>query len=355
MTSRGLDVAKTSGVGILKSLWARTPASGWEITSLHGMELLPTEGCEQDYFTIENRLEMMSKRPRGMTMEELVETMGSTNLLLKQSIAPVVALVAGSPFLRVIGTAFVISASGLVMTAGHVLLDPEDAGYGDVTNENGAVRFGDKLQMGVLFPLHPATYGKGAFRFAPFEICKYWGGWKESPLFHERDRVVIDTDVAICRLPPHPSGAYQPLNLSLRPVAVAERVFAIGYAEMADIPIRYEDGSVVLSRFTQDLYVSIGTTSVVHHDNARTRTVSTPGPCFEFNAKIPGKMSGSPILGADGMVIRGVVSKSLSEERHAFGTLLGPATHLPLFDQRSLKDLMQDGSEGIPQIQGFGL
>ncbi len=348
-------MSQAAEVGILKSLWGKSADGRWAITDLHGVELHPEPGCDPDYFMIANRMEMMSKNPRGRTMEELVQTMGSTNLVLKQSIMPVVALEAGAPVLRVIGTAFVISASGLVMTAGHVLLDPEESGYGDVTNENGTVRFGQNLQIGVLFPLHPTIYGKWQVQFAPFEQCAFWGGWQQSPLIHERDRVQIDTDVAICRLPPHPSGAYQPLNLSLRTVEVSERVFAIGYAEMPNIPVRYEDGRVVLSAFPQHLYVSVGTTTAVHQDNGVTRSSTTPGPCFDFDARIPGKMSGSPILGADGVVIRGVVSRAYSGERGASGALLGPATQLPIFDNKSIKEMMLDGSEGIPRIQGFGL
>ncbi len=342
------------GVEILKTLWEKSSVGEWKIAQLRPLKLLPAQGYGEDYFRIANRFEFPTTH-RSFSFGQLVESTGSINSFLKQSIVPVVALVAGASFLRVIGTAFVISASGLVMTAAHVLLDPEDSGYGGAINENGAVRFDGNIQMGVLFPLPSTGYGPSAVRFAPFQSSRFWGGWKESPLFHERDRVDFDTDVAICRLLPHPGGAYQPLNLSLRPVEVSEQVFAIGYAEMDDIPVRYVDGAVVLGQFSQDLYVSVGTTTAVHLDNAQTRSVSTPGPCFEFDARIPGKMSGSPILGGDGAVIRGVVSKSLSGERHAFGALLGPATHLPLFDQESLKDLMAKGSEGIPRIQGTGL
>lgn len=342
------------GVEIIKTLWEKNSFGEWGIAQLRGLKLLPERGYGGDYFRIANRFEL-PKNHVGLSFGQLIESAGSTNNLLKQSVVPVVALVAGASFLRVIGTAFVISASGLVMTAAHVLLDPEDSGYGDVTNENGAVRFGDNIQMGVLFPMPTVAHGSSFVRFAPFHSCRFWGGWKESPLFHERDRVDFDTDVAICRLLPRPTGAYQPLNLSLRPVEVSEQVFAIGYAEMDDIPVRYVDGAVVLGQFNQDLYVSVGSTTAVHLDNTQTRSVSTPGPCFEFDARIPGKMSGSPILGGDGAVIRGVVSKSLSGERHAFGALLGPATHLSLFDQESLKDLMVKGSEGIPRIQGPGL
>lgn len=343
-----------SGVEILQSFWAKDAEGKWAITHLRGVSLAPAPGREPTFFKPERNFEF-PRNPRGMSSLQLVESLGSTSTSLKHSIVPVVALVDGANHLRVIGTAFVISASGLVMTAAHVLLDPEDSGYGDATDDNGAVRFDRHLQMGVLLPLPSSLYGRGAVRFAPFKDCKFWGGWRRSPLFHERDRVDFDTDVAICRLPPHPSGAYQPLNLSLRSVAISEQVFAVGYAEMADIPVRYEGDTVVLSHFAQDLFVSVGTTTAVHHDNAQTRSVSTPGPCFEFDAKIPGKMSGAPILGGDGAVIRGVVSRSFSGERHAFGASLGPAVHLPLFDNKSLRDMMLEGADGIPRIEGPGL
>jgi hypothetical protein len=41
-------------------------------------------------------------------------------------------------------------------------------------------------------------------------------------------------------------------------------------------------------------------------------------------------MSGAPIFGAQGAVIRGIVSRSFSNECHAFGAMLGPAMHLEL-------------------------
>lgn len=214
------------GVEILKTLWEKSPVGEWRITQLRALKLLPAQGYSEDYFRIANHFEFPTNHG-GLSFQRLIESAGSTNNFLKQSIVPVVALVAGASFLRVIGTAFVISASGLVMTAAHVLLDPEDSGYGDVTNENGAVRFGDNIQMGVLFPMPPVSRGSSVVRFAPFQSCRFWGGWKESPLFHERDRVDFDTDVAICRLLPHSTEAYQPLNLSLRPVEVSEQVFAI--------------------------------------------------------------------------------------------------------------------------------
>lgn len=344
-----------AGVEVLKTLWTRPVSGKWEISALKALSLTPSDGYGSDYFALSNRVELLTNSPRGLSAADLSGSFGSTSFLLKQSIVPVVALVDGETEVRVIGTAFFISASGLLMTACHVLLDPEDRGYGDVTNDGGVVRFGQGLQMGVLIPLNPA-FGKGRFQFAPFHASKFWGAWKSSPLLHQRDRVEMDTDVAICRIAPLPGvSGYQPLNLSLHPFFGTEHVFAIGYAEMDDIPFKRSDGMLLLEEFSQELFVSAGETTAVHSDNMITKAVPTPGPCFEFMAKIPGKMSGGPILGAEGAVVRGLVSRSFSGEMHAFGALLGPATHLPLFDHRSIRDLMLAGTEGIPQIRGPGL
>jgi hypothetical protein len=66
-------------------------------------------------------------------------------------------------------------------------------------------------------------------------------------------------------------------------------------------------------------------------------------------------MSGGPILGAQGAVVRGVVSRSFSGETHAYGAMLGPTMDLPLDAGTTLNSLMASGNEGIPKIQGKGL
>jgi hypothetical protein len=88
------------------------------------------------------------------------------------------------------------------------------------------------------------------------------------------------------------------------------------------------------------------------------RSVTTPGPCFDFRAKIPGKMSGAPVFGAQGAIIRGVVSRSFSNERHAYGAMLGPAMELPLsgpYLAKTLLRIMEEGTEGIARIRDRGL
>src|ERR1700737_2728112 len=104
-----------------------------------------------------------------------------------------------------------------------------------------------------------------------------------------------------------------------------------------------------------DLYVSVGEVMQMFPQNHFQKDVPTPGPCFDFKAKIPGKMSGGPIFGAEGSVVRGGVSRSFSGETHSYGAMLGPAMHLPLGDNMTLKKLMDSGMEGIAQVQGPGL
>jgi len=103
------------------------------------------------------------------------------------------------------------------------------------------------------------------------------------------------------------------------------------------------------------LYVSVGEVMDVFPDNHQRKHVPTPGPCFDFRARVPGKMSGGPILGGDGAVVRGVISRSFSGERHAYGAMLGPIMRLPLSGDMTLKQMMNSGNEGIAQIQGQGL
>jgi hypothetical protein len=64
-------------------------------------------------------------------------------------------------------------------------------------------------------------------------------------------------------------------------------------------------------------------------------------------------MSGGPILGAGGGVVRGVVSRSFSGAKHAFGAMLGPAMHLPLSGDMTLRTMMDSGNEGIAKAVGI--
>jgi hypothetical protein len=298
----------------------------------------------------------MASRPSA-NLHEMFASFGSTDFLMKQSVVPVVAWNDGDAFIRCIGTASVISCSGYLLTAAHVIMDLYDSGYG-ATKEGNQLRLKEELQCGVFVPINPAH--RRGLRFFPIEKFWLWGTWKESPLIHEKDRFEYLTDIAICKIVGMPDGAaHQPLNLSLNPFVPGEAAYALGYAEMKDVSLDYSHATAEFEEPEMDLYASIGEVMQTFPQNHFLRDVSTPGPCFDFKAKIPGKMSGAPIFGANGAIIRGVVSRSFSNERHAFGAMLGPAMQLPLDEPshrgRTLRTLMESGNEGIALILGDGL
>lgn len=339
----------------MKSLWGRRSDGRWGVRDLKGLTLKPQAGFDPDYFKFENKMELLTQNPGSMNIHEIFSSFGPTNFLMKQSILPVVAWVENEDSLRCIGTAFIISCTGYVMTACHVLLDPRERNYGKVIRKGNLLDFIGDLNMGVLIPISLAD-GVQGYRFFPFEQSWYWGEWKSSPLIHEDEKFDYLTDIAVCKIAEMPNGAaHQPLNLSLNRFKEGEGVCVIGYAEMDNIPVEIRDGKPVINNFGHDLYVSIGNVTTVFPDNHLKKEVPTPGPCFDFQAKIPGGMSGGPILGANGMVTRGVVSRSYTGEKQASGAMLGPMMHLPLLENETLKSMMDLGNEGIPVVQGQDL
>ena len=299
-------------------------------------------------------MDVLSERPRAKSFQELLMTFGSADFLIKQSILPVVALCDGESVIRCIGTGFFISCTGYIATACHVLLDPYDRGYGRAIRGGEELKFNEKVKMGVVMPINPVS-GMGAYHFLPFEFGRFWGEWKESPLLNRPDEFKMHTDVAICKVAPLSDGApYQPLNLSSKIFRLGEAAYAIGYAEMSDIDFERRDGAIVLKPFQQQLFVSIGDVIETYPNNLTEPQVPAPGPCFGFSARVPGKMSGGPILGAEGAVVRGLVSRSFSGEKHAFGSMVTPAMKLPIIDE-TLEQMMLRGNEGIPHVQGSGL
>jgi hypothetical protein len=347
--------------GILKSLWIRRTDGVWAISDMKGLTLRSDSGQDERYFLLRGDLELMTNHPNGKFVDVL-SLFGTTDYLMQQSIVPVVAWLEGEAAIRCIGTASIISCTGYVITAGHVLLDPLESGYG-ARRIGGKVEHREELNFGVMIPYMASAggiYFTKAFRFFPFEKMWAWGEWKESPLLHEQDRWEYLTDVAVCKIPEMPNGqAHQPLNMSLNPFVPGEEAYSLGYAEMPDIQINPKTGSISDSAFRLNTYVTAGNIINTFPQNHVAREVSTPGPCFDFNARVPGKMSGAPVFGAQGAVIRGVVSRSFSGEEHAFGSMLGPAMEFPLDEPelkgRSLRTLLENGNEGMSLVRGVGL
>ncbi|RWC59485.1 MAG: hypothetical protein EOS56_14345 [Mesorhizobium sp.] len=319
--------------------------------------MTPKPGFDPDYFTFKGEMELLTSTP-SRNIHDALASFGPADFLMKQSIVPVVAWREGENFIRCIGTASIVSCSGYVMTAAHILMDPFESGYG-ATRQGNRMVLADTLNFGVFVSYSPA-YGTRGFRYFGFHKFWLWGHWKESPLIYEKDGFEYLTDVAICKIAEMPHGAaHQPLNLSLNQFVPGEAAYSLGYAEMADVPMEYGKDGMLIQEFEMDLFVSVGEVMRVFPENHLQKDVPAPGPSFDFKAKIPGKMSGAPIFGAHGAVIRGVVSRSFSGERHAFGAMLGPAMGLPLDEPqitgRTLRTLMETGNEGMARVQGAGL
>ncbi|KAF0227099.1 MAG: hypothetical protein FD175_2861 [Beijerinckiaceae bacterium] len=341
---------------ILKSVWSRLADGSWGITDLNGLTLKPIAGYSETFFKLDWEVNLLTTRPSNNPYE-LFSSFGSTEFLLRQSILPVVSWRHGDEVIRCVGTASVISCTGYLLTAAHVLMDPFEQKNGVIKKE-GKTTFCDDFEFGVLIPYQ--REGSRGILVCPFEKLWIWGHWEQSPLLNQNDRFNYTTDIAVCKIPPLPlNAAYQPFAMSLNAFVKDEAAYAIGYAEMDDIPISYKNGQLVIAEFNAHLFVSIGEVMQVFSDNHLLRDVPTPGPCFDFCARIPGKMSGAPIFGARGAVIRGVVSRSFSGESHAYGAMLGPGMNMPLDEpnlpSKSLYSLMIEGNEGIAQLIGEGL
>lgn len=353
---------QTDDIGILKTIWKKNEAGAWASHDLKSIYLKPREGFSKDYFKIENEVNLMTQRP-GPIMNNFFATFGTTEFLVRQSIVPVVAWNDGDEEVRCIGTGFFISASGLLMTAAHVLRDPIDENYASVTQvDKNSHKLIENLHFGILLPANPAARNapfeihpamrEAKWFMCPFEWTCHWGKDVKSPLLHQKPEFKLDLDIAVCKVTEHPLiGPYQPLNIGLHNLKLGDRTVAIGYPEMRNIRFGGDD-------YQPELVVSVGSVTTIYPDNMTEKQNSTPGPNFEFNAKIPGKMSGSPILVGGGIITKGVVSRGFGHHHnHASGCLIAPMMNLPLtlIGEKSLLDLMRDGKEGIAQIIGGDL
>lgn len=360
MTSAPKKDIQNEELGILKSIWKKDDAGRWTIHDIRGVDLKPQEGFDRDYFKMKNEMNLLTQSP-GPVMEDFFSSFGGTEFLLKQSIVPVVAWNDGDSEIKCIGTGFFISASGYLMTAAHVLRDPVDSKYTDLTQvDERSFQLDKSLHLGIVIPpnpamknapfaMHPAVREAKVF-IHPVEYAYHWGQDVTGPLFHEKPRFEYQVDIAVLKVKENAlGGGFQPLNVGLHNLKVGDRAMAIGYAEMENIRRKPNGG---IEDFQHDLFVSVGSVQNIYLNNGEEKQTTASGPCFDFDAKIPGKMSGSPILVGSGIITKGVVSRSWQNEKHASGCLIAPVLGLKLQDNKSLLDLMKEGKEGIAQVQG---
>lgn len=159
-----METQQPDSIGILKTIWRKNEAGVWASHDLQGIDLKPREGFAKDYFKIESEMNLMTQRP-GPIMNNFFATFGTTEFLVRQSIVPIVAWNDGDEDIRCIGTGFFISASGLLLTAAHVLRDPVDENYASATQvDKNSYKLSEKLRFGILLPANPAM------KNAPFKM-----------------------------------------------------------------------------------------------------------------------------------------------------------------------------------------
>jgi hypothetical protein len=329
---------------ILKLIWAHGQ-SGWHIRSGKSVELAPRGGLESDFYAIKD--DIVISQPNFF---------GPTSYVMGQSIVPIVAIVDGEDTIRCLGTAFFISCTGILITAAHVITDPIDRKYGDVSTLDDLTWHTRKMNFGVMLPLNPILYEPG-FLFLDVEWAMFLAERRENPLPISGVDLKLTSDIAICKVRQlSPTTPHQALSIKQRGIRgvgidVGKTATAIGYAGMNEIiPLKSAAGSKGDDlRF--DLHISKGKIIERFPDNMQTRSVAAPGPCFSTSSNYPGGMSGSPIFDDEMIYVHGVVSRGGLQDL-SYGCLLEPSMHLPIkrLGDKSIEELRAVGGEGIPRI-----
>lgn len=165
---------QTEKIGILKSIWRKDDAGKWIVHDLQNIDLEPQEGFDRDYFKIRSELNLLTQRP-GAVFNNIFATFGTTEFLVRQSIVPIVAWNDGDQEIKSIGTGFFVSASGLLLTAAHVIRDPIDEKYTSITAVGqNSHRLGENLRYGILLPANPAMKGAPFLKPSPLQEAKWF-------------------------------------------------------------------------------------------------------------------------------------------------------------------------------------
>ena len=230
---------------------------------------------------------------------------------LQKQVMPIIAKVYDEVF--PVGTGFVITTSGLMMTAGHVLEAAYDKAVPRRTDDGGKAPYVDLYAIYVANDTHPEDSVGGMWPIDSF--------WHHPSL-----------DVGVCLL----RGAtrretgkpvrWPPLTLSPGIPAIGSKVWAYGYFQMTGSGGQDDDGLETMN-FRQSSAYTQGEIVEVHPDYRDEGLLSFP--CFRTNARFDPGMSGGPIVNEAGHVC-GVVCSSLppsedGEEHLSYGSMIWPA------------------------------
>jgi trypsin-like peptidase len=342
-------------LNLLKTFWGRRNDGVSYIAAMQGIELKGKLEADPEFFAVKDDL-VLTQAP----------SIGTIRSVMGESIVPIVAHVPGQNTLRCVGTGFFVSCSGLLITAAHVITDPMDRKYGNVSELDDLTWYTQKLNFGVMVPNNPLMQRFG-YHFFPFEWSMFLAERRPNPLPFMGIDLKLTSDIAICKVPQRQDGlSHQPLTMVQRGVqgigmTVGTAVSAVGYPGMSDVELAQAENGDIVGDYNFRLHVSSGAILERFPDNLDKKEVPTPGPCFSFEARIPGGMSGGPIFDREGIYVHGVVSKGWEDEegpaRYSFGSMLGPSLSLPIsrMNGATLLQLQASSSEGIPKFSAPGV
>src|SRR5262249_49672398 len=94
--------------------------------------------------------------------------------------------------------------------AAHVITDPIERDYGDVSEHDDVTWMMRKLNFGVLIPTNPIFQQRG-FTFYPFEWTMFLAEKRPNPIPFRGIELRLNSDIAICKVPARTDGrAHQP-------------------------------------------------------------------------------------------------------------------------------------------------
>lgn len=339
---------------ILKMFFGWSAEDGFAVEAMKGLPLARAQSGDDALYRVADGL--LAAAPSHITT--VLSALG-------QSIVPIVAMVPGENKMRCLGTGFFISATGLLITAAHVVLDPIERDYGNVTEIGGAGWDMSRLNLGVMIRTNP-LFQVGGWIFKRIEWASLLATKTENPLPFGRRDLKLTSDISICKVePPDRDLLYQPLSI-FQPgmlgigLGVGKRAFAIGYGAMQDTTLEQESTSAISGDFAFDLYVATGQILERFPDNDINKQVRTPGPCFSASLKLPPGMSGSPIFDDERIYVHGVVSSGLANENGptdlGYGSMLSNSMSLPIrpLAGKNLIDLLNERQHGMIRLHIAG-
>lgn len=207
-----------------------------------------------------------------------------------------------------LGTGFIISPDGLMMTARHLF---EHVVEGPIEG-NQHYEIVDK-QFYALYSTNDKHPDGKNYIGGPWPITRIWTN--------------NTTDIALCQLQPAELNGtlkkFDPVKLSFKLPAIGGKVLAFGYYKSE---AKFTQENVI--EMSQNTAFSTGKIVDIHpvkRDSSRLNF-----PCFHFDAKSHPGLSGSPIFGEDGSVC-GVLCEAIEEEPDSkndpvtYGSLLWPS------------------------------